>query len=289
MYQILEKQDLASKVYRYVIDAKDIASKAKAGQFVIIKLDEYGERVPITIADMDKNQGTLTLYVQAVGKTTTQLSHIKTGDTILDVVGPLGIASHIEKYGTVVSIGGGFGIAAIHPIVREYKIAGNKTISIIGARSKELLIMEEAMQKISDDVRIATDDGSYGKKGLVTSVLQDMIDNNEKIDLVLAIGPLIMMKSVAEVTRPHKIKTLVSMNPIMVDGTGMCGACRVSVGNEIKFACVDGPEFDAHLINYDEVMIRSKMYINEEKKSMDLFMQKHECNLNNAINQLGAK
>lgn len=289
MYQILEKQDLASKVYRYVIDAKDIASKAKAGQFVIIKLDEHGERVPITIADMDKNQGTLTLYVQAVGKTTTQLSHIKTGDTILDVVGPLGIASHIEKYGTVVSIGGGFGIAAIHPIVREYKIAGNKTISIIGARSKELLIMEEAMQKISDDVRIATDDGSYGKKGLVTSVLQDMIDNNEKIDLVLAIGPLIMMKSVAEVTRPHKIKTLVSMNPIMVDGTGMCGACRVSVGNEIKFACVDGPEFDAHLINYDEVMIRSKMYINEEKKSMDLFMQKHECNLNNAINQLGAK
>jgi ferredoxin--NADP+ reductase len=289
MYKILEKNDLASKVYRYVIDAKDIAVKAKAVQFVIIKIDEHGERVPITIADMDANKGTLTLYVQAVGKTTTQLSYMKAGDQIMDVVGPLGKASHIEKYGTVVSIGGGFGIAAIHPIVREYKIAGNKTISIIGARSKELIIMEEEMQKISDDLRIATDDGSYGKKGFVTNVLQDMIDNNEKIDLVLAIGPLIMMKAVAEATRPHKINTLVSMNPIMVDGTGMCGACRVSVGNEIKFACVDGPEFDGHLINYDEVMTRSKMYINEEKKSMDLFMQNHECNLNKAVNQSGAK
>ena len=279
MYHILEKNDLAAKVYRYVIEAKDIALKARAGQFVIIKIDEHGERIPITIADMNANNGTLTLYVQAVGKTTTQLSLLNAGDTIMDVVGPLGEASHIEKYGTVVSIGGGFGIAAIHPIVREYKTAGNKTISIIGARSKELLIMEEEMRKISDDVRIATDDGSYGKKGLVTNVLQDMIDNNETIDLVLAIGPLIMMKAVVEVTRPHNIKTLVSMNPIMVDGTGMCGACRVSVGNETKFACVDGPEFDGHLINFDEVLIRSKMYVNEEKKSMDLFMQKHKCNL----------
>jgi len=279
MYHILEKNDLAAKVYRYVIEAKDIALKARAGQFVIIKIDEHGERIPITIADMNANNGTLTLYVQAVGKTTTQLSLLNAGDTIMDVVGPLGEASHIEKYGTVVSIGGGFGIAAIHPIVREYKTAGNKTISIIGARSKELLIMEEEMRKISDDVRIATDDGSYGKKGLVTNVLQDMIDNNETIDLVLAIGPLIMMKAVVEVTRPHNIKTLVSMNPIMVDGTGMCGACRVSVGNETKFACVDGPEFDGHLINFDEVLIRSKMYVTEEKKSMDLFMQKHKCNL----------
>ena len=289
MYQILEKNNLAHRVDRYVIDAKDIAIKAKAGQFVIIKLDEHGERIPITIADMDANKGTLTLYVQAVGKTTMQLSYMKAGDKIMDVVGPLGKASHIEKYGTVVSIGGGFGIAPIHPIVREYKMAGNKTVSIIGARSKELIIMEEDIKKISDDFRIVTDDGSYGKKGLVTNILQDMIDSNEKIDLVLAIGPLIMMKAVSEMTRPHKIKTLVSMNPIMVDGTGMCGACRLSVGNEIKFACVDGPEFDGHLVNYDEVWTRLNMYSKEEKKSANLFMQNHDCNLDKAINQLEAK
>ena len=289
MYQILEKNDLAAKVYRYVIAAKDIAKNAKAGQFVIIKLDEKGERVPITIADMDKEKGTITLYIQAVGKTTTQLSLSKPGDMILDVVGPLGEPSHVEKFGTVVAVGGGFGIAAIHPIVREYKNAGNKTISIIGARSKEFMIMEDEMNKISDEVRIATDDGSYGKKGFVTTVLQDMIDNNEKIDLVLAIGPLIMMRAVAEVTRPHGIKTVVSMNPIMMDGTGMCGACRVTVGNETKFACVDGPEFDGHLVNYDEVMNRVKMYIPQEKKALESFVKKHECNLDKAISKLEAK
>lgn len=289
MYQILEKNDLAAKVYRYVIDAKDIAKNAKAGQFVIIKLDEKGERIPITIADMDREKGTITLYIQAVGKTTTQLSYSKPGDYILDVVGPLGEPSHIEKFGTVVSVGGGFGIAAIHPIVREYKNAGNKTISIIGARSKELLIMEDEMNKISDEVRVATDDGSYGTKGLVTKVLQEMIDNKEQIDLVLAIGPLVMMRAVADVTRPHGIKTVVSMNPIMMDGTGMCGACRVTVGNEIKFACVDGPEFDAHLVNFDEVMNRVKMYIPQEKQALESLLHKHECNLDKAISKLEAK
>lgn len=286
MHRILEKNDLAAKVFRYVIEAKDISKKAKAGQFVIIKLDEKGERIPITIADMDREKGTITLYVQAVGKTTTQLSFYKPGDTILDVVGPLGEPSHIENYGTVVSIGGGFGIAAIHPIVREYKNAGNKTISIIGARSKELLIMEEEIRKVSDEVLIATDDGSYGKKGLVTNVLQELIQSGIKIDLVLAIGPLIMMKAVADVTRPRNIKTMVSMNPIMMDGTGMCGACRVTVGNEIKFACVDGPEFDAHLVNFDEVMNRVRMYIPEEKLALENFLKKHECKLDKAIKEM---
>jgi ferredoxin/flavodoxin---NADP+ reductase len=281
MYKILEKDDLAASVFRYVFEAKDIAKKARAGQFVIIRLDEKGERIPITIADMDADKGTITLYVQAVGKTTIQLSQMKAGDSIQDLVGPLGEPSHIEKFGTVVSIGGGFGIAAIHPIVREYKNAGNKTISIIGARNKELLILENEMNKISDEVRIATDDGSYGKKGLVTDVLKDMIKNNEKIDLVLAIGPLIMMKAVADVTRNYNIKTVVSMNPIMMDGTGMCGACRVMVGNEMKFACVDGPEFDAHKIDFESIFSRVKMYAVEEKESTERFhkLLDDECKL----------
>jgi ferredoxin--NADP+ reductase len=285
MYKIIEKNDLAAKVFRYVIEAPDITLKAKAGQFVIIRLDEKGERIPITIADMNREKGTLTLYVQAVGKTTTQLSNMKAGEEIMDAVGPLGEFSHIENYGTVVSIGGGFGIAAIHPIVREHKNAGNKTISIIGARSKDLLIMEEEMRLISDDLRIATDDGSYGTKGIVTDVLKEMLKNNEKIDLVLAIGPLVMMKAVAEVTRPYNIKTLVSMNPIMMDGTGMCGACRVMVGNEMKFACVDGPEFDAHLVDFEGLFNRVKMYIPQEKLSFEKYLKEneHKCKLESGL------
>jgi ferredoxin--NADP+ reductase len=281
MYRILEKGDLAASVFKYVVDCPDIAKKAKAGQFVIIRLHEHGERIPLTIADMDPGNGTITLFVQAIGKTTMQMSKLKKDDFILDVVGPLGEPSHIEKFGTVVSIGGGFGIAAIHPIVREYKNAGNKTISIIGARTKDLLILENEMNKVSDEVRIATDDGSYGVKGIVTDVLRDMISKNEKIDLVLAIGPLVMMKAVAEVTRPYKIKTVVSMNPIMMDGTGMCGACRVMVGNEMKFACVDGPEFDAHNVDFESLFSRVKMYVNEEKISLERYQKEldHNCRL----------
>jgi ferredoxin/flavodoxin---NADP+ reductase len=288
MYKILEKNDLAASVYKYVIDCPDIARKAKAGQFVIIRIHEQGERIPITIADMDSQNGTITLFVQAIGKTTIQMSKLKSGDSVMDVVGPLGEASHIEKFGTVVSIGGGFGIAAIHPIVREYKNAGNKTISIIGARTKDLLLLEEEMTKVSDEVRIATDDGSKGTKGIVTDVLKDMINNKEKIDLVLAIGPLVMMKAVSDVTRSYNIKTMVSMNPIMMDGTGMCGACRVMVGNEMKFACVDGPEFNAHEVDFESLFSRVKMYVKEEKISLEKYQKEndHKCKLEQKIEEV---
>jgi len=271
VFPILEKDDLAAKVYRYVIKAPAIVKKAKAGQFVILRLYEEGERIPITLADWDTAHGTITLYVQAVGKTTTMMSMMKVGDSLLDVVGPFGIPSHVEKGKTLVAVGGGFGIAAIHPIVRAHKEIGNRTISVIGARSKSLLIMEEQMRAISDEVRIATDDGSYGTKGFVTTILTSMLQKNEPMDVVLAIGPVVMMKAVSDLTKPHGIRTLVSLNPIMMDGTGMCGACRVVVGDKMKFACVDGPEFDAHMVDFPLLTARQKMYSPQEKISMEIF------------------
>jgi NAD(P)H-flavin reductase len=280
MYKIVEKTDLAGKVFQYVLEAPDIARKARPGQFVILRLNETGERIPITIADSNPI-GTITLYVQAVGKTTTLMSHMKTGDAILDVAGPLGMPSQIEKVGTVVAIGGGFGVAAMYPIVREHTRIGNKTISLLGARTHELIILEDEMRKASSEIRIATNDGSYGKKGIVTDLLMEMISRSEPIDLVIAIGPPVMMKAVAEITRPGSIKTIASMNPIMMDGTGMCGACRVMVGKEMKFACVDGPEFDAHLVDFDALLSRLKMYLPEEKLSLDeyLLATAHDCRL----------
>ena len=271
MFPILIKNDLAAKVYRYVISAPDVAKKAKAGQFVILRLSDDGERIPITLADWDNGQGTITLYVQAIGKTTIMMSMMKAGDAILDVVGPFGIPSHVQKGQTLVAVGGGFGIAAIHPIVRAHKLIGNKTISIIGARTKELMLMEDEMRAISNEVRIATDDGSYGTKGFVTTVLKSMLEAHEPIDVVLAIGPVVMMRAVAELTRPFGIQTLVSLNPIMMDGTGMCGACRVVVNDKMQFACVDGPEFDAHKVDFDLLMARQKMYSPQEKLSMAIF------------------
>ena len=271
MFPIIEKNDLAAKVYRYVIKAPQIVKKARAGQFVILRLYEDGERIPITLADWDVVQGTITLYVQAVGKTTIMMSMMKAGDSLMDVVGPFGIPSHVEKGKTFVAIGGGFGIAAIHPIVRAHKLIGNRTISIIGARSKELLLMENEMRAISDEVRIATDDGSYGTKGFVTMILKSMLEKKEPVDVVLAIGPVVMMKAVSDLTKPLGVQTLVSLNPIMMDGTGMCGACRVVVGNKMQFACVDGPEFDAHAVDFDLLVARQKMYSPQEKISLDIF------------------
>ncbi len=271
MYPILEKNDLASKVYRYVIAAPDIVKKAKAGQFVILRLHEGGERIPITLADWDIQRGTVTLYVQAIGKTTTMMSMLKVGDVLTDVVGPFGLPSHVEQGKTFVAVGGGFGIAAIHPIVRANKLIGNKTISIIGARSKEMIIMEDEMRAISDEVRIATDDGSYGTKGFVTTILKSMLENKEPVDVVLAIGPVIMMKAVSDLTKPYGVRTLVSLNPIMMDGTGMCGACRVIVGDTMRFACVDGPEFDGHAVDFNLLMARQKMYSPQEKISMEIY------------------
>ncbi len=271
MFRILEKDDLAAKVSRYVIAAPDVAKKAKAGQFIILRLYDDGERIPITLADWDSDAGTITLYVQAVGKTTIMLSMMKAGDALMDIVGPLGIPSHVEKGKTLVSLGGGFGIAAIHPIVRAHKLIGNSTISIIGARTKELMLMENEMRAISDELRIATDDGSYGVKGFVTTVLKGMLEAKEHTDVVLAIGPVVMMKAVADLTRPYGVQTLVSLNPIMMDGTGMCGACRVVVNNKMQFACVDGPEFDAHHVDFELLMARQKMYSPQEKISLEIF------------------
>ena len=271
MFTILEKNDLAAKVYKYVIHAPNIARKAKAGQFAILRLVDDGERIPITLADWDAAAGTITLYVQAIGKTTTIMSQMKAGDAILDVVGPLGIPSHVEQGKTLVALGGGFGIAAIHPIVRAHQLIGNRTISIIGARSQELLIMEPEMRAVSTEVRIATDDGSCGTKGFVTTILKEMLAAGEAMDVVLAIGPVVMMKAVADLTRATAVSTLVSLNPIMMDGTGMCGACRVMVGDSVQFACVDGPEFDAHKVDFDLLVARQKMYSPQEKLSMEIF------------------
>ncbi len=285
MFEIIDKKELAAGVFRYVVEAKDIAKKAKAGQFVILRLNEHGERFPITIADWDSEQGTLTLFVQARGKSSVEMSRMCTGDSILDLVGPLGLATEIEKFGIIVLVGGGFGIAAIHPIARELAQAGNKTISVLGARSRDLLIMQDEMRRVSTEVRVATDDGSLGIKGRVTDVLNDIIKKGEPIDRVIAIGPLVMMKAVSDLTRPLKINTRVSLNPIMVDGTGMCGACRVTVAGEMKFACVDGPEFDGHRVDFDSLINRLNTYRPEEKKSLDQFLHAvdDECRLEKTI------
>ncbi len=271
VFRILEKNDLAAKVCRYVIAAPDVARKAKAGQFIILRLYDDGERIPITLADWDVEAGTITLYIQAVGKTTIMLSMMKAGDALMDIVGPLGIPSHVEKGKTLVALGGGFGIAAIHPVVRAHKLIGNRTISIIGARTRNLMLMEKEMGAISDEVRIATDDGSYGTKGFVTTILKKMLEEKEQMDVVLAIGPVVMMKAVADLTRPYRVQTLVSLNPIMMDGTGMCGACRVVVNDKMQFACVDGPEFDAHHVDFELLTARQKMYSPQEKLSMEIF------------------
>lgn len=273
MFRILEKNNLGPQVYRYLIDAPDIAKKAKPGQFVIIRLDEMGERFPITISDMDPKAGTLTLYVQAVGKSSIEMSQLKEGEYILDLAGPLGNPSEIKLFGTVILIGGGFGIAAIHPIVRALTLAGNKTISLLGARNSDLVLLEEEMRAVSSETHVVTNDGSAGRKGLVTEPLLEIIKSKEKVDRVIAIGPLVMMKAVSDLTRPYGIPTIVSMNPIMIDGTGMCGACRVTVNGEIKFACVDGPEFDAHLVDFEGVLNRMKIYTSEEREAREQFQR----------------
>jgi len=267
MYEILEKQKLSETVKMMKIKAPLVARKAKAGQFIILRIDESGERIPLTIADYDRDKGTITVIFMEVGKTTKQLGTLNVGDKLLNFAGPLGQPSEIENYGTVVCIGGGVGIAPLYPIVRELKKAGNYVISILGARNVKLLMLEKEIEEFSDEIHICTDDGSKGQKGFVSEVLQGLIDEGRKIGMVMAIGPVIMMKVVANVTRPYKIKTLVSLNPIMVDGTGMCGGCRVSVGNETKFACVDGPEFDGHLVDFDNLMLRNRRFVYQEDEA----------------------
>lgn len=275
MFKIVYKKELSPGIFHFDIEAPRVANKAKAGQFIVLRVDEKGERIPLTIADFDREKGTITLIFQAVGASTIQLSQLNEGDSIVDFVGPLGQPSEISSgMGTIVCIGGGIGVAPVYPIARAMHEAGNKVISIMGARTKDILIFEERMRAISDEVLIATDDGSYGVKGFVTTALQQLVDRGEKIDQVTAIGPGIMMKSVCDATRPLGIKTIVSLNPVMVDGTGMCGGCRVQVGDEMKFACVDGPEFDGHLVDFANLMSRGRMFREEEARAKD-----HVCNI----------
>lgn len=265
MAKIITKELIAPSVYEMVVDAPLVAHKCQPGQFVIVRTDEFSERVPLTIADFNREAGTITLIIQAVGNTTRHLCEsFNVGDDILDVVGPLGRPSEMEKFGTIVVVGGGIGVAPVYPIARAYHELGNKVISIIGARDKDLVIWQEKMAAISDEVIITTDNGSAGRKGFVTDPLREMLEAGDKIDLVLAIGPVIMMKNVAAVTKPFGVKTTASLNTIMVDGTGMCGGCRVMVGGENKFACVDGPEFDAHQVDFANLVMRQQMYKNQE-------------------------
>lgn len=273
MNNIIEKTDLSENVVRMVLAAPVIAQKRKAGQFIILKIDERGERIPLTIVDSDGRAGTITIIFQVVGKTTAKLAKMKAGEAIQDLQGPLGNPTEIEKYGRVVCIGGGVGVGVVYPLAAALKKAGNEVISIIGSRTKELLILEKEMAATSDRLIVATDDGSYGFHGFVSQVLQQMIDRGEKINRVYAIGPVPMMKVISDVTRPHGIKTIVSLNSIMVDATGMCGACRVAVGGKTKFACVDGPEFDGHEVDFKMLANRLKMYCDSEREAYD----KHKC------------
>jgi len=274
MFKIIEKKTLAPEVNLIKVQAPEIARKAQPGQFVIIRIDEEGERIPLTIADFDRKKGALTIIFQEVGKTTKQLGRMGVGDFLSDVIGPLGQPSHIKKYGRVVCVGGGIGAAPIYPIARALKEAGNEVIVINGARSENLLIFEEELSRVSDEMIITTDDGSKGRHGLVTEPLKEILQSGKKVDLVFAIGPAIMMKFVCKTSEPFKVKTLVSLNPIMVDGTGMCGACRVSVGGETKFGCVDGPDFDGHQVDFDLLMARQRMYLEEEKRALEAYEKK---------------
>jgi ferredoxin--NADP+ reductase len=269
VYTIKQKTSLSHDVHSMVVDAPYVARKAQPGQFVILRSGKLGERIPLTIADSDRDAGTVTVVFQEVGKSTKIMGGLSEGDKFDDLVGPLGIASHLDKLGLIVCVGGGIGIAPIHPIARGLKEAGNEVVSILGARSKDLLIMEDEMKLASTEVKICTDDGSYGQQGFVTNVLEEMINNGQPIAMVMAIGPVPMMEAVCKLTKPFGIKTVVSLNPIMVDGTGMCGACRVTVDGEIKFVCVDGPDFDGHVVDFGELKLRQRMYLAEEREAIE--------------------
>jgi NAD(P)H-flavin reductase len=271
MYRILEKEKIGANINKFVIEAPLIPKNYQPGQFVVLRVDGVGERIPITIAEADKDKGTITLFVQEVGKTTYKLGELKTGDSISDVVGPLGHPAKIEKIGTVVTIGGGVGTAIVYPETKAFKEAGNYVISIIGFRNKNHVILEKEMRKVSDELYVLTDDGSYGKKGFTTDELRELESAGRKMDLVIAIGPAIMMKKVSEMTKEYNVKTIVSLNSTMMDATGMCGGCRVEVDGETKFACVDGPEFDGHKVNFDLLIKRLSTYEKQEKEALNIY------------------
>jgi len=277
--KILEKKRLANEVYQMKIASPHIARERKPGQFIILQLDtEYGERIPLTIADADAEEGSITIIFQTVGSTTHRLAALEAGENVENLLGPLGQPTEIEKFGKVVCVGGGIGVAPLHPIAKGMKEAGNEIKTIIGARTKELLVLEDEMNRISDELIVCTDDGSYARKALVTEPLKELCESWAP-DLVVATGPPIMMKFCAETTRPYGIRTIVSLNTIMVDGTGMCGGCRVSVGGETKFVCVDGPEFDGHLVDFDNMMLRLGTFKNREETDH------HKCHLDLKIKE----
>ena len=267
MYKILRKEKLDGDTFLMEIHAPKVAKKVRAGNFVMLRLSEKGEKIPMSILEFDREKGTVMIAFKVIGKTTKDLSKLKAGDSIMNFVGPLGNPTEIKKFGTVLLVGGGIGIAPIYPIAREMKKAGNKVISIIGAQNRNLLIFEEAIKDASDELHICTDDGSYGHKGFVSDILQMIINEGRRIDRIIAIGPLIMMKVICDVTKPKRIKTIVSLNPIMVDGTGMCGCCRVTIGKETKFVCVDGPEFDGHEVDFENIILRNNRFLEEEEKA----------------------
>jgi len=275
VYRITSREDLVPSIHLFKVEAPAVARKAQAGQFVVVRIDEKGERIPLTVADWNREEGSLTIVFMEVGATTQKLAQLGAGDYIANFVGPLGLPTHIEKVGTVVCVGGGVGVAPITPIARAMREAGNRVISILGARSKDLLFWEDKLGSVSDQLIVTTDDGSYARKGVVTEPLKELLESGEKIDRVIAIGPVVMMKFCSLTTKPFGVETIVSLNSIMVDGTGMCGCCRVEVGGETKFACVDGPDFDGHQVDWDLLSVRQRIYLDEEKQAMEQW--EHKC------------
>ncbi len=275
MYEIVAREDLTPEIHLFEIAAPEVAKKAQAGQFVVIRIDDTGERIPLTIADWNREQGTVAVVVMEVGKTTRKLATVKVGDSIVTFAGPLGLPTHIERFGTVVCVAGGFAIATIVPIARALREAGNRVVSIMGFRTGNMAFWEDRLRAVSDELIVTTDDGSYGRKGVVTVPLKELLEGSEKIDRVIAIGPTVMMKFSSLTSQPFGVKTIVSLNPIMVDGTGMCGVCRVSIGGVTRFTCVDGPDFDGHEVDWDELMARQRTYLDEEKRSLEMWQ--HSC------------
>ena len=279
-YRIIRREEYSPVTYMWEVEAPDVAIAAQPGHFVMVRMNEAGERIPLTVADFDRERGTVTVVIQAVGKSTREMMGLERGASILDFIGPLGEASHIERRSKVVLVGGGLGVAPVYPQLRAYKQLGSSTLSIIGFRTKDLVFWEERFCEYSSELHIATDDGSYGHKGFVSQVLQIVLERHPDAEEVVAIGPLPMMKACCDVTRPFGVRTMVSLNSIMVDGTGMCGSCRVTVGGKLKFACVDGPDFDGHQVDFAELLLRQRRFQREERESLHRYEE--ECRLRDA-------
>lgn len=276
-YRIVRKEVYSPVTYMWEVEAPDVALAAQPGHFLMVRMNEEGERIPLTVADFDRQYGTVTVVIQAVGKSTREMMQLNQGDSILDFIGPLGEASHIEKQSKVILVGGGLGVAPVFPQLRAFKEYGSTTLSIIGFRTKDLIFWEEKFRAYSDELHIATDDGSYGHKGFVSQVLQILLEKHGDAQEVVAIGPLPMMKACCDVSRPFGVRTMVSLNSIMVDGTGMCGSCRVTVGGKLRFACVDGPDFDGHQVDFEELMLRQRRFHREERESLQRYEE--DCRL----------